>query len=344
MRKMKTKVWRRSGSHAIEFTELGFGTGPLGGLFKAVSESEADEILAEAWDSGVRYFDTAPLYGLTLSEIRLGRFLSEKPRGDYVVSTKAGRIMLPCDPKDRTGFGKWFGVPDKREHYDYSYDGILRSFEESLERLDLHSVDILYVHDLCSFTHGSGAASDAKVDEFMNGGYFAMLRLREEGSTRAIGGGINEWDVCQALAERGDFDIFIPAGRYTLLEQEPLETFFPLCIERGIGIVMGGPYNSGVLASGAVPGARFEYAPAPEAVLDRVARIQEICLAYGVELKDAALRFPLFHSAVVSVIPGGQSVDEVRSNREALDAEIPNAFWRELKSEGLVRADAPVPV
>ena len=266
---------------------------------------------------GVRYYDTAPLYGLGHSERRLGAFLRDKPREEYVLSTKAGRLLEACDPAERTGHGKWFEVPSRREVYDYSHDGIMRSLEFSLERLGADRVDLLLVHDIDVRNQGSKAASDARIDQFMASGYHAMVSLRDQGVVKAIGGGVNEWEVCQRLAERGDFDLFLLAGRYTLLEQEPLDSFFPLCESRGIGIVAGGPYNSGVLASGPKPGAFYDYEPAPDAVLERVRRLGEVCAAHEVPLVDAAFRFPLLHPCIVSVIPGGQRVEEVESNLRA---------------------------
>jgi len=217
----------------------------------------------------------------------------------------------------------------------------MRSFEDSLERLGADRVDILYVHDIDVFNHGSEAARDAHVDALMRSGYYALLSLRDQGVIKAFGAGVNEWQVCQMLAERGDFDLFLLAGRFTLLEQEALQTFLPLCEKRGIGIVLGGPYNSGILATGPKPGAFYNYSEAPGEILDRVARIEAVCKAHGVRLIEAALRFPLMHPSVVSVIPGGQSPEEVRSNRANLDASIPARLWADLKKEGLLRGDAP---
>lgn len=340
---MKTRHWDRTGNGGLTFTELGFGTAPLGNLYRAISDDEAHAVLTKAWDLGVRYFDTAPLYGLGLAETRLNRFLRGKPRGDYVLSTKIGRLLRRCEPgEERTGEGKFFDVPTRREVYDYSYHGVMRSLEFSLERLGVDSIDILYAHDLDVFTHGSEAARDEKLAELMAGGYKALLALRDQGVIKAFGAGVNEWQACQWLTERGDFDLFLLAGRYTLLEQEALETFLPLAVQRGIGIVIGGPYNSGILATGPKPGAFYNYDPAPQAILDRVARIQAACERHTVRMVDAAFQFPLRHPAVVSVIPGGQGVAEMDANAVAASAEIPSALWADLKAEGLMRKDAPV--
>ena len=340
---MKTRHWDRTGNGGLTFTELGFGTAPLGNLYRAISDDEAHAVLTKAWDLGVRYFDTAPLYGLGLAETRMNRFLRDKPCGDYVLSTKIGRLLRRCEPgEERTGEGKFFDVPTRREVYDYSYDGVMRSLEFSLERLGVDSIDILYAHDLDVFTHGSEAARDEKLAELMAGGYRALVSLRDQGVIKAFGAGVNEWQACQWLTERGDFDLFLLAGRYTLLEQEALETFLPLAAQRGIGIVIGGPYNSGILATGPKPGAFYNYDPAPQAILDRVARIQAVCERHTVRMVDAAFQFPLRHPAVVSVIPGGQGVVEMDANAVAASAEIPSALWADLKAEGLMRQDAPV--
>jgi len=338
---MDIRHFDRIGNGGLDFTELGFGTAPLGNLYRAISDEEAHLVLEAAWETGSRYYDTAPLYGLGLSETRLNRFLRGKKRDDYVLSTKVGRLLKVCAPEERTGIGKFFDIPSRREVYDYTYDGVMRSFEASLERLGVDRIDILFAHDLDIFNHGSQEALQEKLDELMRSGYYALLSLRDQGVIKAFGAGVNEWQPCQWMAERGDFDLFLLAGRYTLLEQEALETFLPLCEQRGIGIVLGGPYNSGILATGAVPGAYYNYDTAPQEILNRVARIEAVCQRHGVRLIEAALRFPLKHPQVVSVIPGGQSVEQVKSNRQILDARIPAGLWAELKAEELMRQDAP---
>ena len=340
---IRKRTLNRLATQCLDMSELGFGTAPLGNLYKPISDDEANDALEDAWDAGIRYYDTAPLYGLGLSETRLNRFLRTKPRSEYILSSKVGRLMARSEEADRTGIGKWFNVPARKERYDYSYDGVMRSVEFSYERLGVNKIDILYVHDLCVFTHGSKKASEERVTEFFeNGGYAAMLKLREEGVVSAIGGGINEWEVCQTLAERGDFDIFLLAGRYTLLEQTALDTFLPLCEERGIKIVTGGPYNSGILATGPVKGAFYNYDTASQSIIDRVAAIERVCTSHGVSLKAAALQFPLLHSTHLSVIPGAQSAEELNNNLEVYKAVIPSSLWSDLKAEGLLRHDAPV--
>jgi D-threo-aldose 1-dehydrogenase len=336
-----TRHWDRLGNGGLIFTELGFGAAPLGNLFRAISEDAAQAILTAAWDAGLRYFDTAPLYGLGLSETRLNHFLRGKPRDQYVLSSKVGRILEVTTLDKRDGVGKWVDVPSRRERYDYSHDGVLRSIEHSLERLGIDRIDILYAHDIDIFNHGTEAAMLARLTEFMAGGYRALLRLRDEGVIKAFGAGLNEGEPCDWLMARGDFDIFLLAGRYTLLEQGA-QGFMDRAAAKGVGVVIGGPYNSGILATGPRPGVHYNYSPAPQAVLDRAARLQAVCEAHGVRLVDAAFRFPLLHKATVSVIPGGQGLAEMESNVQAAKAQIPQALWQALADDGLI-PEAMVP-
>ena len=339
---LKTRLWDRHGNGGLTFTELGFGTAPLGNLYRAISDADAQAILDLSWDSGVRYYDTAPLYGLGLSETRLNAMLRGKNRDDYVLSTKVGRLLTVTKPDARDGFGKWFDVPARREIYDYTYDGVLRSIEFSLERLGVDRIDILYGHDLDVFNHGTQEVLDAKLREFLEGGHKALVKLREQGVISALGLGVNEWQPAQWLVENGDPDIILLAGRYTLLEQEALNSFLPMCEAQGVGVVIGGAYNSGILATGPRPGAFYNYDPAPKDILERVGRIEAICGAHDVRMVDAAFQFPLCHPAVVSVIPGGQGVSEMSSNLQAANAQIPGALWSELKAEGLIAEASPV--
>ena len=327
----------------LEFTELGFGGGPLGNLYRPMTEREARVTLEAVWATGCRYFDTAPLYGLGLSETRLNGFLRPKPRRSYLISTKVGRLLSLCEPQDRTGRDAFFETPSRRERFDYSYDGVMRSLEFSLERLGLDQLDIVYVHDIDITTHGSKEAVDARIKEFMSGGYRALEQLRASGAVKAIGAGINEWEIAERLARAGDFDIFLLAGRYTLLEQDALTSFLPLCGEKNIAVVIGGPFNSGILATGVKADTHYNYGPAPDEVKDRVRRIQQICKSFKVALPEAALRFPLGHPAVVSVIPGVQRASEVGRNAAMMNAKPPAALWRALKAEKLMREDAPTP-
>jgi D-threo-aldose 1-dehydrogenase len=328
----------------IGVTALGFGGAPLGNLYTPITDARAVSTLEAAWDAGIRVFDTAPLYGLGLSETRFGAILPRWNRDAFVVSTKIGRVLRDCEP-DAVPHVGFHDTPSRTFDFDYSADGIRRSLDGSLERLKLDRVDVLLVHDVDVFTHGSREASDARIRElFDRGGYRALDEMRAAGVVGAIGAGVNEWQVCQTLATLGDFDCFLLAGRYTLLEQEALESFLPLCETRGIGIILGGPFNSGILATGPVPGAWYNYAPAPPDVLDRVTRIDRVCRAHGVALAEAALQFVLAHPAVKTVIPGANSPDQVRTNAALLEAPIPPALWSDLKADGLVRQDAPVPI
>ena len=333
---LTTRHWDRHGNGGLTFTELGFGTAPFGNLYRAINDHVADAILECAWESGVRVFDTAPLYGLGLAETRLGRFLRNKSRDSFVLSTKVGRLLKVSTPDARDGIGKWFNVPSRNEVYDYGHDGVLRSVEFSLERLGLDRIDILYAHDLDLFNHGQWSTLEARLQEFMDGGYKALLRLRDEGVIGAFGAGINEWEPALWMAERGDFDIFLLAGRYTLLEQEAGKTFLPLCRKRGIGLTIGGPYNSGILATGPRPGAYYNYDHAPAETIERVARIEAICNEHGVRMIDAAFQFPLRDPAVLSVLPGGQGVDEMKDNVRASKAVIPPGLWEDLTAAGLL--------
>jgi D-threo-aldose 1-dehydrogenase len=337
-RKLKTRL-----GVDLSFTELGFGAAPLGNMYRPLTEKEARVTLDMAWAHGCRYYDTAPLYGLGLSETRLNGFLRAKPRDSYVLSTKIGRLLQLCPSAERSRPQAFFETPSRKEVFDYSRDGVLRSIEFSLERLGVDHIDVVYAHDVDIFTHGSAEAADARIREFMSGGYRALVELREQGAIKAFGAGINEWQIAERLAREGDFDVFLLAGRYTLLEQEALTSFLPLCVEKKIGVVIGGPFNSGILATGPKPGAHYNYAPASAEIMQRVRDLETTCKAHGVKLAEAALRFPLSHPAVVSVIPGGQKPGEVRRNAEMAQAKIPPALWRDLKTQGLVRADAPTP-
>ncbi|NKB51801.1 MAG: aldo/keto reductase [Rhizobiaceae bacterium] len=340
---MKTNKWNRLNNGGLNFTQLGLGAAPLGNLGSAITNQQAHDTLAAGWDAGMRYFDTAPQYGLGNSERRVGQFLQTKNRDDFILATKVGRLLKLCPTDQRLGIGKWFDVPSRREHYDYTYDGVMRSVEFSLERTGLDRFDILFAHDLDEWTHGSIEARDHYIDEFMKGGYYALLSLRDQGVIKAFGAGLNEWQACKILAERGDMDLFLLAGRYTLLEQEPIDKLFPLCEDRGIGIVLGGAFNSGILATGAVEGAWYNYDPAPPHVMDRVKQIEEVCTNHNVRLIDAALQFPLAHPLVQTLIPGTKSSSEASSVIDLLNAPIPADFWNELKELGLLRKDVPVP-
>jgi D-threo-aldose 1-dehydrogenase len=273
---------RKLGRTKVEVSELGLGTAPLGELFDRVEEDEAAAMLKAAWDGGVRYFDTSPWYGLGQAEHRVGRALYRKRRDDFVISTKVGRLLrrpLKPGPFDR---GEWIGGLDFETVFDYGYDGVMRSFEDSLQRLGLNRVDLLLIHDLDGWHHKRAAAVDAYFAQLVTGGWRALSELRDAGAIGGIGAGFNTMGTIPRYLDHFDIDFFLIAMRYTLLEQGVLDREFPRCAERGVGIVIGGGYNSGILATGAVPGAMYNYEPAGPAVLERVAKIERVCARWNV--------------------------------------------------------------
>nr|WP_319383815.1 aldo/keto reductase [uncultured Roseibium sp.] len=327
----------------VPLTKMGFGGAPLGNLYREVSDSDAQAALQAAFDAGIRYFDTAPQYGLGISEQRFGEALARFGRDNVQLSTKIGRLLLDCEPHEVTPEA-FVNVPQKRIVFDYTYDGVMRSYEASRGRMKISNADILLVHDVCVFSQGSQEQSDAKVRElFDGGGYKALCELRDAGDVAAIGAGVNEWQVCEKLLGLGDFDGFLLAGRYTLLEQEALESFLPLCEKRDVGIILGGPYNSGILATGPVEGAKYNYAEAPPEILERVRRIEAVCKSHGTPLIAAALQFVLGHPCVKTVIPGAVSATEVKANVEVLETPVPAGLWSDLKGQELIHPDAPIP-
>jgi D-threo-aldose 1-dehydrogenase len=334
---------RRLGRTNVEVTTLGFGGATIGGIGGRVSEAQAAATLEAAWDAGLRYFDTAPWYGRGLSELRVGRLLRERPRGQFVVSTKVGRILRA--PRDVTNFDitPWPGGLPFEVQFDYSYDGILRAYEDSLQRLGLPRIDLSIVHDLDPGVHAPEARWNALMAQLITNGWRALEELRAAGVIGGIGVGINPLGMIPRFLELFDPDFFLLAGRYTLMEQEALVAELPACVERGVGIVIGAVFNSGLLATGPVPGARYDYRQATSDQLDRAGRIQAVCQRYGVPLAAAALQFPLGHPAVASVIPGPVTPDQVQLNLAAVCHPIPAELWRELKAEKLIRQDAPTP-
>jgi D-threo-aldose 1-dehydrogenase len=328
---------------ALSFTRLGFGSAPLGNFGRVLSDNEAEAVVQAAWDAGLRMFDTAPLYGHGLAELRMGRVLRRQPRDAYVLSTKVGRYLEPCAPGEEDA-GIFQAVPPLRRVYDYSYDGVMRAYEQSLERMGVGRFDILFVHDVDARNHGGWTACEARLRELMDkGGWRALDELRAAGDVAAIGAGVNEWEPCAWLLDHADPDLFLLAGRYTLLEQAPLDGFLPDCQRRGVGVVLGGPYNSGILARGPHEGVSFDYAAAPPDVIARVRRIDAVCRRFGTPMIAAALQFAGAHPAVVSVIPGAQSLSEMASNLAALETPIPHELWDALRAEGLLHPAAPVP-
>ena len=328
---------RRIGRTALEVTTLGLGTATLGGSRVQISWQERDAIVRTAWDAGVRYFDTAPFYGVGAAERAVGDALRERRRGDWVLSTKVGRLLRPrtawTDPMEAWGRPMPFDVV-----YDYSYDGIMRSFEDSFQRLGLAHIDILLVHDIGAYQHGA-AAHPELMRSLRESGYRALEELRRTGAVSAIGLGVNEREVCLEAMGFGDWDAFLLAGRYTLLEQAPLDDLLPQCVARGTSIIVGGPLNSGILAGRDT----WNYAAAPADVVARVEAIRAVCDRHGVPLPAAALQFPLAHPAVAAIIPGPRVSSEFTENLELLRRKIPAALWDELRHEGLMHRDAPTP-
>ncbi|WP_210527379.1 aldo/keto reductase [Rubellimicrobium arenae] len=323
---------RHHAKSGLTFTELGLGTAPLANLYRAIPDEDARAVMETAWAGGVRHFDTAPLYGPGLAETRLNPFLRGKPREEFVLASKVGRWLRPTTYDQREGHGRWFEVPSRTGVYDYSYDGVRRSVEFSLERLGVDRIDILHAHDLDVWTHGSQEALDGWLDQFISGGHRALHEMRAQGMIRAIGLGVNDWRIAQWLAERADLDVILLAGRYTLLEQEAAASFLPLCVQKGIGVIIGGPYNSGVLAGQE----HYDYDRVPPEVADRARRLRAVCDSHGVRLVHAAFRYPLRHPAVLSVIPGSQTVEEMEDNLQAARATLPEALWSDLASQGLI--------
>jgi len=326
----------------IEITRLGFGSAPIGGLFRDVGDATASRTIERAWALGIRYFDVAPLYGYGTAERRLGAVLQGRPREDYVVSTKVGRLVRPTDriPPDadidhQALAGRedafYAGTRGRRMVFDYSADGVIRSLEESLQRLGLERIDVVFIHD--PDEHWRAAIDDA---------YPALHRLREQGVIGAIGVGMNQSAMLTRFAQEAEMDVFLVAGRYTLLDQDALAALLPLCVERRIRVIVGGVMNSGVLADPR-PGAHFDYGPAGTDVVDRARRLASVCGRHGVPLKAAAVQFPLAHPAVAGLVAGVRQVEHLDEYPDLMRHQIPVSLWNDLKAEGLLGADAPTP-
>lgn len=359
----------RIGSTALEVSPLGLGTVPIGGLYQPVTDAEADTLIRRSYELGVRFFDTAPEYGSGLAESRLGKVLPELQRDEMVVATKVGRLLRPISfaaktrrvlaesirsgdvrriasdavritrrlARGGTATDVQLGAPfDKGQaamvsYFDFSYDGVMRSVEESLARLRLDRVDMLYIHD-----------PDHHHDEALEGAFKALDRLRGDGTVRAIGVGMNQTEMLVRFAREAAFDCFLVAGRYTLLDQEALAELIPECRQRGISIVVGGVYNSGILAN-PTAGAKFNYGPAPTPLVEKAQRIQAVCTRHGIPLMAAAIQFPLGNPVVAAVLTGTRSVAEIEQNVAMFQVQIPDAMWQDLRAEGLLPAEAPTP-
>lgn len=327
----------------MQVTQLGFGGAPIGELYARVKEADALATVDAAWDAGIRYFDTSPWYGRGLSELRTGAALRERPRDAFIVSTKVGRWLHPAANPATFDRAPWVGGLPFEIVFDYSYDGIMRAYEQSQLRLGMPRYDLAIVHDLDVRHHGRGIRLDWFLGQLAASGWRALDELKRSGAIRGIGVGINERGMIGRFLDLFDVDFFLVAMPYTLLHQEVLEDEFPACERRGVGFVIGAVYQSGILASGRVLGAKYNYLPAPSEILDRVARIQEVCERHGVPLAAAALQFPLGHPAVASVIPGASRAEHVERNVAAIRHPIPAGLWEELKAAGLLRAEAPTP-
>jgi D-threo-aldose 1-dehydrogenase len=314
-------------------TELSLGCAQLGNLYREVSDRDAYSTVDAAWDLGVRYFDTAPHYGLGLSERRLGAALRSRPRDGYVLSTKVGRLLEPLTNVEGLD-DEGYAVPaTHRRVFDFSRDGIRRSLSESLERLGLERVDVVYLHD-----------PDNHVREVLDTGFQALAELRDEGAILAIGAGMNDASVLATLVGETDMDIVMLAGRYTLLEQDALDDLLPLCTRRGVRVIAAGVFNSGLLARAEPPSqAKYNYELAPTDLIERARAIASVCDRHGVTLPAAAIAFPLAHAAVMSVCVGARSAAQIERNADLFNQPIPTELWRELRAEGLLRDDAPMP-
>ena len=320
------------GSSGLEVTRLGLGCASIGGLFGDFPDEQATEVVQRALSLDLNLLDTAPLYGGGKSEIRLGNALRGVPRDSYVLCTKVGRVLEPDETTAPDG-GIFHNHPPMRAVFDFSYDGVMRSFAESLERLQVDRVDVLHIHD-----------PDNHYDEALRTAYPALDKLRSEGVVSGVSAGMNQSEMLASFARDGDFDCFLLAGRYSLLEQGALDELFPLCLEKNIGVLAGGTYNTGVLAQGAVEGAKHNYTDAPPEIIARVRELEEAAARHGVNLKAAASQFALAHPAVTAIIPGTRRPERVRENFDAVAEDIPAAFWEHLRDSELVRGDAPLPI
>lgn len=319
------------GRSGLQVTRLGLGCAAIGGLYGDIPDDQATQVVHKALDLGLNLFDTAPLYGSGKSEERLGRALRDVPRDAYVLASKVGRLLVASDDDQRDG-SIFDNPPPFKPVFDFSYDGVMRSLEESLKRLGVDRIDILHIHD-----------PDAHWKEAIEGAYPALERLRSEGVISAVSAGMNQWEMLARFAREGDFDCFLLAGRYSLLDQSALDELLPLCTEKNIGIMAGGTYNSGILAKGAKPGATYNYGEAPADIMQKAQAIEAVAERHGVDVKAAASQFVFAHPAITCIIPGTRQPARVEENFNLLIDEIPSAFWDDLRAESLVHESAPLP-
>jgi len=342
---METRRFTTRRGKVLPMTRIGLGTAPLGDLYAQLDERVSLDTVIQASTRGVGVFDTSPHYGNGLAEVRLGLGLRGAQRDSYVLSTKVGRVMdpfkQPAPPRSDVFSPGFAGGFPHAPRFDYSYDGAMRSVEHSLLRMGTHRIDVLLIHDVDVWTHGKDI--ERRFAEAMGGAYKALDMLRAEGTVAAIGIGVNEAAMCARFAAAGDFDLMMLAGRYTLLEHDALDTFMPVAVQRRIGILSAGVFNSGILATGAVPGANYNYSPADDSVLQRVRSIERVCKAHGVPLPAAAMAFTAAHPAVACLVLGAVKPQEVDAQLALAETTIPAALWSDLRAEKLLRADAPVP-
>ncbi len=328
---------------ACEVTQLGLGGASYGSIYREVSEQDALDTIAAAWAAGIRYFDTSPWYGRGLSELRTGAGLRYRPRDEYVLSSKVGRCFDAAKPGTDPDLSPWVAPAPFVHYHDYTYDGIMRSYEQSQLRLGMARYDVGVIHDLDFWTHKTEDVVRHYLDQLESSGWRALEELRQNGLLKAIGAGINETGMMSRFLEFCQPDFWLVAMPYTLLRQEMLDEEFAICEERGISVVIGAPFQSGILATGAIPGARSDYRPVNEATLEKVRRIETICSRHDVPIAAAALQFVMGHPVVAAVIPGAASAAQVERNVATFRHPIPADLWLELKHERLLRDDAPVP-
>lgn len=334
---LKVSTKRPVGNTGVDITALGLGTAPLGGLYADVPTRQALDVIAAGWDLGIRYFDTAPMYGLTRAEHLVGQVLRDQVRADFALSTKVGRLMtntragrnLPLEaPKNPLDPGWYNGLPF-REVFDYSYDGIMRSYDDSQQRLGMRRIDLLYVHDIGEVTHGDSHQQywDALT---RGGGFKALQELKGAGDIGGFGLGVNEWQVIRHALEETDLDCCMLAGRYSLLDRDAEETFLPLAQRRGVALALGGVYNSGILAAPRDGRRKFNYADAPADIIARVEALRGVCDDHGVPLAAAAIQFPMRHPAVTCAVIGAKTAQQLRQNAEWFETALDDAIWSDL--------------
>jgi D-threo-aldose 1-dehydrogenase len=337
---MKQIKKRPLGNTGISVSEIGFGAASIGNLYSETTDEQAQEVMEKCWELGIRFYDTAPEYGHGLSERRMGNALRKHAHDNYVLSTKVGDLLYAQHDK-LPDENKFVNKLEFHLRHDYSYDGIMRCFEDSLQRLGLHTLDVLLVHDLDPIIH-DGEIFEKHFKTYLKSGYKAMDELRSSGAVKAIGFGIKQWETCMAAMEQGSYDCFMLQGNYTLLEQPALNKFLPLCEKEKIAVFIAGPFGSGILATGPVKNANFHHQAAGQEILDRVTKMQNICNEFNVPLAAAAIQFPLKHPAISSVVIGSRSAQRMQQNVDYYHTDIPDALWSALKEKNIIPEDAPI--